>query len=565
MLSLVFFIVAIMFLAVVGSFIPIGNEDSTVRRLPWVTFSIMAANVIIFYVTLPIIGGQMEELVKRGDKLEHFVSAHQELLADETVRKRLIEAGMMSNPEAEEIAQQLKVSPDTESEYASWLRSGDAQKLREEFDQTLSAFTNARKQSVWYQYGLAPNGDWKGYQLITSAFLHAGNMHLWLNLLFFFAVAFSLEDLWGRGVFLGFYLLGAIASCLPSVVDPVAVPSIGASGAISATMGAFLVRLPRTKVKLFCIPGLGPVWWVRLLFGRKALIVIVPGYICLAAYFIAQVLSWYFDKQAGSVSNVGYAVHIAGFLFGAGFALAMKATKTEETYINPKIEAKVSFSAAPAVNQAIELLDRGDVALAERKLRAHLAQHEDDTNGLLALIQVYQKVSNFDQINAIYGRLIRIHLSKNDKEAALYAYDNLLSAFPDNNVAVKIPARDWLAICEYLREAELTREAGVEYERFVDAHPDDPLSARAAVQGGEAALLATDTKRALKLFEKAEAMSLTGSLASRALVGVEKCRRIVAASPKWTKREPPKGPAFSKTAAPKAAVNTDREKHEVPV
>ena len=92
----------------------------------------------------------------------------------------------------------------------------------------------------------------------------------------------------------------------------------------------------------------------------------VPGYIYLASYFIAQVLYWYFDKKAGSVSNVGYSVHIAGFLFGAGFALMMKATNTEETYINPKIEAKISFSAAPAVTQAMDLLDRGEIPMAER-------------------------------------------------------------------------------------------------------------------------------------------------------------------------------------------------------
>jgi membrane associated rhomboid family serine protease len=521
----------------------------------------MAANVIIFYVTLPIIGMQLEDLATHAGKLESFMATNPEMVADEDVRKKLIEAGMMTKDEAEGIEQQIKVDAETESQYKSWLASSAAATLRAEFDQKVQAFTNARNESIWNKYGVAPNGEWKFYQLITSAFLHGGNMHLWGNLLFFFAVAFSLEDLWGRGVFLGFYVLGAMVACIPSLVEPAAVPSIGASGAISATMGAFLFRLPRTRIKLLCIQH----WWLRILIARKSAIFMVPGYIYLASYFIAQVLYWYFDREAGSVSNVGYSVHIAGFLFGAGFALVMKATKTEETYINPKIEAKVSFSAAPAVNQALEMLDRGDVALAERKLRAHLAQQADDTNGLLALIQVYQKINNLDQLNAIYGRLIRVHLSKNDKEAALYAYDNLLSSFPDNNVAVKLPARDWLAICEYLRESGLNREAGVEYERFLDAHPEDPLASKAAVQGGEAALLANDTKRALKLFEMAEAMTLTGSLGSRALVGVEKARRIIAASPGWTKKEPPKGPAFAKTAAPKAPIHTEREEEEVPV
>jgi hypothetical protein len=117
MLSIIFFIVAIIFLSLVGSFIPIGNEKSTVRRLPWVTFTIMAANVIIFYVTLPVIGGQMEEIVKEGTKLESFLQGNPQLFADEGVRKKLIEAGMMSKSEADALEQQIKLDPDTESEY----------------------------------------------------------------------------------------------------------------------------------------------------------------------------------------------------------------------------------------------------------------------------------------------------------------------------------------------------------------------------------------------------------------------------------------------------------------
>ena len=103
----------------------------------------------------------------------------------------------------------------------------------------------------------------------------------------------------------------------------------------------------------------------------------------------------------------------------------MKLTKFEENHINPKIEAKVSFSAAPAVTNALEALDKGDALTAEKKLRAHLARHPDDINALLTAIHVYQQTSNLDQLNAMYGRLIRHHLANQDKEAALYAYDGL--------------------------------------------------------------------------------------------------------------------------------------------
>ncbi len=536
MMGILLFILILVFLALVSSFIPIGNENSTVRRLPWVTFSIMAVNVVVFYLTLPVVGGQQDELSKLGTRIEQFVEKHQELLADKNIRKKLSEIGMMSKFEGDAIAEQLKKSPEIDAQYKEWLRGLEAQTLREELDQKITVFKEAAQDSLWYKYGLAPNGNWKLHQLITSAFLHGGTLHLFGNLIFFFAVAFSLEDLWGRGVFLGFYVLGAAAACIPSLVSPAAVPSIGASGAISATMGAFLFRLPKTKIKLCCIPVITPVWWLRLLCGRRKLIVMVPGYVYLASYFIAQVVYWYFDKKAGSTSNVGYSIHIAGFVFGAGFAMMMKITKYEEQHINPKIEAMVSFSAAPAVTQALEALDKGDPVMAERKLRAHLAKQPNDTNALLAAIQVYQQSSNFERLNAMYGRLIRQHLANQDREAALYAYDSLLSAFPDNNVAPRIAARDWISICEYLRESDMNREAAVEYERLVDACPDDPLASRAAVQGGEVALFVADVDRAFKLFQKAEALNAPEPYGARARMGIEKCNRILELRPKWTRQ-----------------------------
>ncbi|HSE38357.1 MAG TPA: rhomboid family intramembrane serine protease, partial [Blastocatellia bacterium] len=248
MAEIIVFILILIFLGIVSSFVPIGNENSTVRRLPWVTFSIMAVNEVVFYVTLPVFGSQLDELDKLGNKIGQFIGKHQELLGDEDIREKLSEIGMLSKVEGDAITEQLSTSPETDTQYKAWLRGIEGQKLREELDQKLTAFKVAAQNSLWYKYGLAPNGKWKPHQLITAAFLHGGTLHLFFNMIFFFAVAFSLEDLWGRGVFLGFYLLSAAASCVPSLVNPVVVPSIGASGAISATMGAFLFRLPKTKI-----------------------------------------------------------------------------------------------------------------------------------------------------------------------------------------------------------------------------------------------------------------------------------------------------------------------------
>jgi hypothetical protein len=342
-------------------------------------------------------------------------------------------------------------------------------------------------------------------------------------------------------MFLLFYLLAAAAACVPEIVNPGTLPSIGASGAISATMGAFLVRLYRSKIKIFWIsPPMLPFSAImKLALGKRPWgVVNIRAYIYLPYYFVAQVLYWWWSHKIDATPTVGYSAHIAGFIFGSAFAGIVSLTKVEERHIHPKIEAKVSFQASPEVAEGLNLLDRGEVPLAEKKLKTRLARYPNDVNAIMALIQVYQHTLNYTQLNLMYGKLIRHHLANEDKEAALYAYDGLLSSFPDNAVTVTIPIRDWLALCEYLREAEMNREAAVEYERLVEAYPADALTVRACVQGGEAALVAHDNARAVKLFEHAESMNPKEPMLGRIGLGLEKCRLRLETRPSWVKETP---------------------------
>jgi membrane associated rhomboid family serine protease len=535
----IFFIALVIVLVIQSIFtlIPLGNERSTVRRLPWITFAIMAICVVVYYVTLPSTVKQDRELVQARMKIIEFLDENRSILFDDEVRRKLRELGLLSEEEMETLEKEIKGASNDEHRTQAWLRSADARKLREEFDLKYAECKTATESHLYFKYGLAPNGTWKAHQLITAVFLHGSTLHLFGNLLFFFAVGFSLEDLWGRGVFLGFYLLAGIAASLPELVSPGPLPSIGASGAIAGTMGAFLVRLYDTKVKIGWVTT--PLAIPFMLFGKKPYGVInVAAYIYLPFYFISQILPWWFIKKAGLVSTIGYSAHIAGFIFGVAFALVMKATRAEENYINPKIEAMVSFSASPAVTQSLEMLDRGEADLAERKLKSYLAKKPDDINAVLALIQVYQRIERYDQLNPLYSRVIRHHLNNQDREAALYAYDNLLSAFPDNQVNPKIAAKDWMVICEYLQEAQMNREAAVEYERLAGACADDPLAVRACVQGGEAALLAHDNQRALKLFEMARDSVPSSLYSGRIDAGLEKTRQRLNHRPDWVKKGP---------------------------
>jgi len=533
-------ILALLLKAIIGiqmvfPWLPLGNEKSTVRRVPWVTFSFIALNVIIFFATLPATAQQDRDLNSTYTKLGEFVSTNRELLADPALRERVRESGFISQEEADLIEQEIALSPEREAEYKLWLKSGEASKLRAELETKLGEFRAACDAHLWFRYGIAPNGNWKPYQLISSQFVHEGFFHLFFNMIFFFAVGFSLEDLWGRSTFLAFYLVAGVAAALPMVISAHNGPAFGASGAISGAMGAFLIRLHRTKVR---IGWASPVLALPIFIaGRKPWGVIgIPAYVFLPFYFACQLIPWWLYSRVGATNGVAYSAHFAGLGFGIIFALLMKATKAEEKFIDPKIEAKISFSAPREVSQALSLLDRGEVVIAERKLRSFLVQNPDNIDGILALIQVYQNTLNYDQLNEWYGRLIHQYLAGGDKEAALYAYDTLLSSFPDNHVNPRIPLRDWLAVCEYLRESQMNREAGVEYERLINAYPEDSLSLKASMLGGEAALMANDSERALRLFEFAHRMNPQAALRTRIEDGLEKSRQRLKNQPVWVSR-----------------------------
>ena len=152
--------------------------------------------------------------------------------------------------------------------------------------------------------------------LVTSQFLHGGFIHIGGNMLFLWIFGNNVEDRFGRLRFLAFYLVGGIIAALTQVVvDPTStVPTIGASGAIAATLGAYLVLYPGARVTTA----------IFLVFFYQ--LIEVPAVVVLALWFGLQL----FDGLASlgiSASAGGVAVfaHIGGFLFGAAVALLVRA------------------------------------------------------------------------------------------------------------------------------------------------------------------------------------------------------------------------------------------------
>lgn len=141
--------------------------------------------------------------------------------------------------------------------------------------------------------------------LITSQFLHGGWLHLAGNMLFLWVFANNIEDRLGRLRFVPFYLLcGAVAGIGQVIADPDStIPVIGASGAISGMLGAYLVLFPRHRVLTIVMP------FFFLPFR-------LPAWIWLGIYFLLQFLFLGGSSTVGG-GGVAYWAHIGGFVAGA--------------------------------------------------------------------------------------------------------------------------------------------------------------------------------------------------------------------------------------------------------
>jgi membrane associated rhomboid family serine protease len=149
--------------------------------------------------------------------------------------------------------------------------------------------------------------------VFTSMFLHAGWLHLLGNLLYLWIFGNNVEDRMGRVPFLAFYLLGGIAAVAgQTLIDPASnVPMIGASGAISAALGAYLVLYPKARIQSLVFLG----FFYQL--------IAVPAVIVLGFWFVLQIVDGLGSLGAatGADGSVAFFAHIGGFLVGALLAV----------------------------------------------------------------------------------------------------------------------------------------------------------------------------------------------------------------------------------------------------
>ncbi len=164
------------------------------------------------------------------------------------------------------------------------------------------------------QWSVIPVNISTGHHLITiltAMFMHAGWAHILGNMVFFWAFGPEMEDVMGPVGYLIFYLVGGLAAMVAQVVlDPSStVPNLGASGAIAAVMGGFLITFPKDQIR------------VILLYSYASRVTLVPAIVLIGIWFLTQLFS-----EVGALATtssgggVAYMAHIGGFIFGLATA-----------------------------------------------------------------------------------------------------------------------------------------------------------------------------------------------------------------------------------------------------
>jgi membrane associated rhomboid family serine protease len=141
--------------------------------------------------------------------------------------------------------------------------------------------------------------------LLTSMFMHASWMHIIGNMVFLWAFGPAMEDAMGHLRYLIFYLAGGIIAMGAQVLgDPNShIPTLGASGAIAAVMGAFIVTYPRDRIRTLLFIFI----FIRITF--------IPAVFLIGFWILLQVLNFGVVAEAHT-GGVAYLAHIGGFLFG---------------------------------------------------------------------------------------------------------------------------------------------------------------------------------------------------------------------------------------------------------
>jgi membrane associated rhomboid family serine protease len=431
--------------------IPIKHENMEARRWPVITLALIAINVIVFLFTMSAMDDEAPQLGEIKSHILILAALHPELKL-QPQSQRLVDGFKKTHPD--QWSQVQNPYRDVINAYDAKIKlMEDTSKLQGEMDSLNDQLVALAKTSVVEQYAFIPAQP-RAITYLTANFLHGGWLHLIGNMWFLWLAGFVLEDAWGRWLYSAFYLIaGAAALQFYAWTNAGSVtPTIGASGAVAALMGAFLVRFPKMKI--------GMLWTFFFKFYRfnVAAYWLLPAWLCLEIFY---------GSLMGNTSGVAHWAHVGGFLFGAVGALAIQYSGIEHK-ANKAIEEKLAWTNDAELEQASSMMEHGQLDEALTVLTNYVAVKPNSLDAWNLLKTIYQRQNDNKSYLDATVKTCALHLRAHEVEAAFQDY----AEFVDSGGG-KMPAATWLELCKGAEELQEFDRALAEYQDLAKAYPSD--------------------------------------------------------------------------------------------
>lgn len=400
--------------------IPIGRDDAEIRRHAWVSYAIIALNVLAFIaVETASRPSKMVELQRGWNEVGEYLIQHPYLEIPEELVPMVSAEGRTFLAKQRDAYGQPPSAEVIEEEQAT-------------LDEMAASVAAALDQLPHQRFGYVP-AEGGFVRLVTSMFVHAGFMHLLGNLLFFFLSGPFIEDVFGRPLFAALYVTGGFAASLTYATQhpDSTVPLVGASGAIAAVMGAYLVRFLRSKVEFLFVPFLlRPMWHFRFF---------LPAFVVLPLWFVQQ---WLQMLSEGDGGGTAFSAHVGGFVFGFMVALVVKLIGFEEKHVNPAVVSETTWTMDQRTVAAMEAVRNAqaleDPAMLDSAAVQLFGRYVEEKQPELANELIHELTADRNaRLPKFLARAAAFVERSGDREWALTLYQRLFDADPHGASAVQ--------------------------------------------------------------------------------------------------------------------------------
>jgi membrane associated rhomboid family serine protease len=425
--------------------IPVENKPDW-RHPPVVTLLVILVNVWVYFA----LAAADEEAL--ADAYHSYVA--NQLIDREVEHFRVYVGGELADS-YEEIIPLIVVDRGFDAYLAPYLAQDRV------WRETREAFVRKRESVTWIRWGLVP-GDARWPTYLTSMFLHGGIDHLLGNMAFLFVFGFALERAIGMVNFSALYFLGGLAGGATHVLVQAGsfVPTIGASGAVSALMGGYLAVYQLRKIRFF--------YHVLIYFGEFR----APALVILPAWILKEIYGYAYGDE-----GIAYWDHIGGLLGGAilGYLAVKLSNQVDNDYLetsNREEDSRVHSERLEALIDDFKF-DQAR-ALAARRLSTHPRE--------VGTWKKYLQILSSNQDDPEYHRAVKqvLQLCTDPEALKRSEVGSLLEATYRDYVAGEHPKpaiRDPLLLCALGKQFARSRQldiAGQIANRLIKAQRKEP-------------------------------------------------------------------------------------------